>query len=127
MKKKPDNKSCPLCDAVSHNDKIQFHSLIQSGAEVNGVDKCGYSPLSWAALEGRCEMAKILIDKGANLEFKDPYGNTPLLQAVLSFSINGREMIDVLLAAGADPNAENKNGFSPAHFAKILDIQLSGH
>ena len=38
--------------------------------------------LSWAAETGHKAVVKLLLDKGAELDTKDGYGQTPLLSAV---------------------------------------------
>ena len=40
-----------------------------------------WSPLMWASWEGRKEVVKLLLDKGALLDEKDKYGKTALMQA----------------------------------------------
>ena len=103
----------PLCHAVVHNDMESFNQLISEGAEIDGLDCYGLTPLYKAAEWGRVEMARVLIEHGANLEFKDEYGNTPLLEACYKLHANGPEMIALLISAGADLDATNNYGHNP--------------
>ncbi|WP_025666353.1 ankyrin repeat domain-containing protein [Aquimarina megaterium] len=49
---------------------------------VNEKSKDGWSPLHYAAWHGRVEIAKILIDKNANIDITDNSGETPLEIAI---------------------------------------------
>ena len=110
----------PLCDAVADNDFESFMSLIESGVDIDATDYNHVTALCYAAEFGRTKMAKILLEKGANIEFRDPYGNTPLLIACSRFKRNGDEMIHLLLSYGADINAMNYYDASPKSFSKMV-------
>ena len=109
----------PLCEAVIHNDIKSLKELIESGLDIDGTDYNHLTALSYAAQRGRIEMAKFLLEKGANIEFRDPYGNTPLLNACSRFKEYGDEMIHLLISYGADVNAENDYGACPKSFSKM--------
>jgi serine/threonine-protein phosphatase 6 regulatory ankyrin repeat subunit B len=68
----------PLIGAVFHNETNIVQYLVESGADVNCVDKDGLTPLMWAAGWGDRGVAvvKILITHGANLDAKDKNGAT---------------------------------------------------
>jgi ankyrin repeat protein len=51
------------------------------------------TPLHWAAMQGRKDMAELLIANRADINAKNKYGATPLHVAVLS----GRENVEELL------------------------------
>ena len=109
----------PLCEAVIHNDMKAFNTLIDSGVDIDGVDYNHITALVYAAERGKVEMARVLLEKGADIEFRDPYGNTPLLCACSRFKEFGDEMIHLLISYGADVNAENNYGASPKKFSKM--------
>lgn len=48
------------------------------GADVNAVDGMGISPLLVACEVGKLEIVKLLIDHGANVQFRKPNGTTAL-------------------------------------------------
>ncbi|MEW6354695.1 MAG: ankyrin repeat domain-containing protein [Planctomycetota bacterium] len=80
----------------------------------------GMTPLHWAAIFGNVEVAKLLIERGANIEARDGMGRTPLLLAV----INGQNlMVDLLLKNGADPNAQNASKYTPLMLAVLQGQQ----
>jgi cytohesin len=103
----------PLREAAIRGDVPIAKALIDGGAEVNGR---GY-PLNAAARAGQTEMVALLIERGADVNARDLTGYTPLMEAVLS--PNGVEAAKVLLAAKADPDAEDEfcEGGSPLHWA----------
>lgn len=68
----------PLIGAVFHNETNIVQYLVESGADVNCVDKDGRTPLMWAASWGDrgVPVVEILIARGANLEARDKDGAT---------------------------------------------------
>lgn len=66
-----------------------------------------------AALHGRAEALRALLDAGADPRAKTPGGKEPLHFAAES----GEECARLLLAAGADPDAKSAAGWPPLHFA----------
>ena len=71
--------------------------------EKTGVVKTPVTPLQEALVIGSVEECKAAIDAGADLEAHDCLGLKPLTYAVSSAGICP-ELLDILLAAGADPN-----------------------
>lgn len=97
-------------DAVKSGDLDKVKTFInENSLLVNVKDNQNNSPLHIAAVKGYKEIAKLLIEKGANLEAKNMYGNTPLLDASRIGSAN---MIRFLIESGANINALDKYGTS---------------
>ena len=67
--------SAKLCEAVEKGDTAEVRRLVRSGVNVNGDGGCG--PLHCAALTGRAETAKALLELGATVDGLDPR-DTPL-------------------------------------------------
>lgn len=109
----------PLCEAVIKNSFESLKMLIDTGIDIDGVDYNHITALCYAVDRGKTTMAKFLLEKGANIEFRDPYGNTPLMIACSRFMRNGDEMIHLLISYGADVNATNNYGVSPKSYSKI--------
>jgi ankyrin repeat protein len=66
-------------------DKKFLEALKQTialGGDVNVADKSGRTALHMAVMMGAAETIKYLVEKGANLEAKDKYGQTPLTIAL---------------------------------------------
>ena len=87
--------------------------LIQAGANPNALDKTGVAPLH-RAVRQRCPAAvDSLLKNGADVLLKNKSGTTPLRLAVLTTGRGGsgtpeakvcqQQIIEILLAAGADP------------------------
>jgi ankyrin repeat protein len=90
--------------------------LIQNGAEINPVTKDGITPLHESILSRRAstDLIQLLLAKGAevNTTFAR-FGTTPLMEAVSDNSI----VAELLLKAGALPNARDLKGYTPLFYA----------
>ena len=92
---------------VMRNDISAVKELIASGADINRQNKMyGHTPLIIACNYDYVEMAKLLIDKGADIHIKGKDGSTALIAA----ASNSRELVELLLSKGADVNARMTNG-----------------
>ena len=60
------------------NDNRVARLLIERGADPNTVGVLDYTPLHHASEYGRIEIARLLIEYGANVEAKENWGRTPL-------------------------------------------------
>jgi ankyrin repeat protein len=78
----------------------------------------GLSPLHWAVIGDKTNMAQLLLAKGADVNATDRYGWTPLHKAA---AFNRLAIAEILMAKGADPRAfAIKYGlirFAPIHLA----------
>lgn len=98
------NASAPLGTAlhfaVSVDAKQVVEVLLQHGADVNAL-VCT-TPLHCAATFGRMEVARMLLERGAQPDMRDEEGLVPLLCAAL----NGHAgLVPLLVRSGADINA----------------------
>lgn len=90
--------------------------LLQRGAGPN--NKKGYSgstPLHLAVTEKKLDLVRMLLEKGAHLETKDDYGNTPFLAAVRDGA--PEDIIDLLLEHGAVVHTVAEDRKTALHFA----------
>lgn len=94
--------------AVLTSNKEALKQHIQAGTNINEKDPYGgSSPLITAALFGKTDEAKILIDGGADINFQNNDGSTALHTA--SFFCRP-EIVKMLLDKNADKNIRNKYG-----------------
>ena len=78
--------------------------LLAAGADVNGRDRDGMTPLMHAALEGSDELTRLLLAKGAVVNLKDTFGITALMQAAWA---GHTQVVEMLIAQGADLNLQS--------------------
>jgi hypothetical protein len=83
------NVSCHVTDLLTPLHAVSRWSinldaataLLSWGADIDARDYLGYTPLRWAATQGRVEMIKLLVGRGADINTPDNYGFTPLYDA----------------------------------------------
>ncbi len=83
-------------------------------ANVHSLDARRMQPLNEAVYYGYPDIARFLIDHGADLDWADVDGDTPLLEAARQGQIETAEM---LLQHGADASIANRAGWTAAHLA----------
>jgi len=108
-----------LCDEAFWQTATpqQVEAEIARGADPNGRDEGGFTPLHQAAFWEKPEAIKALVRAGADLEAKT---NTTTFHGAppLHWAARGRIAATVaLLDAGADPNSREIDGWTPLHQA----------
>jgi len=95
-------------------------ALLAAGAKLEGTgeDGTGYPPLAMAAEAGCVACVQHLLAAGARVDHHDILGITPLHYAVIK---NNLAIVDLLLAAKANPMAANRAGMTPATAAQYRD------
>ena len=71
--------------------------------------------LSFAAYRGNLKKVNLLLEAGANVNFRALDGSTPLHQASFSNSRESLQVVEALLKAGANSNLRNEEGDYPLH------------
>jgi uncharacterized protein len=106
-----------LMFAVKEGHVIVVQQLLDSGANPNVASKNedGATPLTIAAEHGRLEITKILLNKGADINFQNAHGNTPLMYAAEN---NYPEVAEVLLNAGADASLKDNDAETALQIAQ---------
>ena len=105
------SESNALCNAVRDGDLRVVKEQLANGVDINGGDsEFGVTALSWAALLDDTEIAKFLIEKGANVNAKSRDGSTPLHSAAF---LGRTEIAVLLIQKGADVNPKNYRDETP--------------
>ena len=100
--------------AIAESSGIARTLVEVCSADVNIRDCCETSPLHSAAKVGCLEVMELLIEKGAEIDAKDRFGNTALFYAV---DENRMEAVKLLIARGADTTLTNQAGLTLMHVA----------
>lgn len=78
------------------------------------VNKTGWTPLHYAATKGHVDMMKLLLEMHAYIDAESPNGTTPLMMAAHYGTALATKL---LLDEGADPTPKNEKGLSALDFA----------
>ncbi|XP_039530654.1 ankyrin-2 isoform X3 [Pimephales promelas] len=109
--RKDDTKSAALLLQNDHNADVQSKMMVNRTTE-NG--KSGFTPLHIAAHYGNVNVATLLLNRGAAVDFTARNGITPLHVASKRGNTN---MIDLLLDRGSQIDAKTRDGLTPLHCA----------
>jgi ankyrin repeat protein len=102
--------------ALGDVDRVQ-HLLQTNAARATDYSTDGFHPLGLAAFFGHFEVLKLLLASGADV--LAPSRNAMRVTALHSAVADGgsSENALALIAAGADPNAKQRHGWTPLHAA----------
>ena len=97
-----DDEQVALSNAMDNGDVALVKKLIKSGSLDVNQQAMGWTWLHIAATKNQLEIAKVLVENGAELNVRHPMTKaTPLAQAAMTGST---EVVKYLLSKGADPN-----------------------
>jgi len=97
--------------AAKDGDLQAIKKLLSSGVKVDSRKEAGVTPLFTAALHGKTDAAKLLLDKGAEIKLAKGGDGTSALLAAAFFC--HRDTVNLLLKKGADINAANNRSDTP--------------
>ena len=113
------DSECTAADFTQQLIITQFSK--RGGVDINGKARVGKAtPLVIAALHGQTDIARLLIEKGADLSIPSENGSSPLLIAAF---FGHRALVKLLLDSGADINAKNKDDY-PVLSVACMNKQL---
>jgi uncharacterized protein len=113
-----------LHEAVSKQNAEAVRLLLGRQAQVDCLDPEGNRPLVYAASYLHKEIAKLLLDAGANPNLKNSDGNTALRWAITR-PFTEPSFLNLLLSYGADPWIENDAGVSTVGYAERVYPDLA--
>jgi uncharacterized protein len=79
------------------------------------VNKTGWTPLHYAATRGHLDLMNLLLEKNAYIDAASPNGTTPLMMAAFYGTPSA---VKLLLEAGADPLLRNQKDLTAIDFAQ---------
>jgi ankyrin repeat protein len=117
---------CCERDPRPADQRRRLVSALKRGADIHATDKNGVTALHHAVRFRSAAAVQTLIEHGADVnQACRRNGSTPLHRAVTQTGAPGtggrgqvaREIVAILLAAGADPSIANKSGKKPVQYA----------
>jgi len=100
-----DEKETLLKDLITQRKLDEVKALLDSGVDVNIIISSSDSLLMTACSYSNSDMVKLLLTYNPNINYQDEYGNNALNLAIDNME-HYKEMIPLLLEAGADPNSK---------------------
>lgn len=110
-----DHGATPLDRAAENGSLAMVEALLDAGADPNLAQASGLTPLMTAARTGNVAIVEALVSAGADLNAETTETrSTALMWAV---SETHRDVVRVLLDAGADPHVSTTSGITPLLYA----------
>ncbi len=116
------DEGVPLLSLAVRNGDLEICRLLMSyGASLNLIarDRCT-SPIMDAVTAMKTEVAELLIDAGADLNFKNRNGQTSLVVAI---GARMEKLADLLVDKGADITVKDSLGMTAADYAKLFSLK----
>ena len=109
----------PTHIAVLNQDHRELVMLLDDGSDVNEADDLGRTILWKAAKQGEYLIAKLLVDRGANVNIASSgLGWSPVLCAC-GHSQEHTEILKLVVEKGADVNFKDNEGWTPLMHAAL--------
>jgi len=98
-----------LITAVAYQDLDKVKNLIEAGVDINHQEEsAGATALIMSAMYNFGDIARYLVDKGADVSIRNKYSQTALMAAAGT----SEEIFDLLVANGADVSVKLDDGTS---------------
>jgi ankyrin repeat protein len=109
----------PLIWATFYDNLELLDWLIINGANINHQDRNGYCALHFAGQDKNFNSAKLLLDKGANINLTDIHGNPPIWTAIFNAKGDYR-LVALFVSSGAELDNENKHNKTSRELAETI-------
>lgn len=100
--------------AVEENRKEDVERFIKEGVNPDFKDRCGTPLLHFAPNDGDADVVKLLVENGVDINSRDSYETTKLMQVCASGNL---ELAEYLLKHGADPSLQDEDGDYASDYA----------
>ena len=121
--------------AAARGDISAIQKLLSEGTDVNAATEDGETPLYFAVAGRQPAAVGYLLDNRAYVDYRNSSRETPLFSAISRYvelkdkqpaeAAQALQIVDLLLARGANPNAESREGETPVWLgASFDDLQL---
>ena len=113
----------PLMVCIKFGQLKAAKYLLEKGADESLKTTAGrISLLSLASAAGSIAAIEILLSHGCNIDSRDSWGDTPLMHAAC---LGNTEVVEYLLAKGANPLLRNTSDLGLLHLAALSDNVLT--
>lgn len=96
-----------LMKAAERGETATVLRLLEEGADINGTDAQGRTPVMAATYRNRVDTVRALIEAGADLNVRDHRQDNPLLYAGAAGLL---DIVKLVVQAGADTSLTNRFG-----------------
>jgi len=129
------NSQVKLYVGILNNNLDEVKTAISAGVDID-IQKMDGPPLNTALMKGRFEIAKYLVDSGANVNNPNKsmsvYPIDGLTSLMIASAWGNYEIVKLLIEKGADVNAIDKKGYSvlmhacsPKANTDVLDLLIN--
>ena len=102
-----------LMMAIVEKHVAVTEALVNGGADIKLGSKSGFTPLMFAVQQGDVEAIRTLIKAGADVN--SVQNGTKLTPIIIASAMLHGDVVDLLLANGANPNAIDSRGYTALH------------
>ena len=109
-----------IYEAAHWGNTEKVMGYLEGGVDVNTPDRWGRTPLAIALFRKHWDTARLLVDKGAQINVIDPFRDAPII--LYPVIVGNLEMTRYLINHGADVNLADRKGFTA-----LIEAAYHGH
>lgn len=105
------------------NNELTKTNLLKFKKDINNLDDGCYTPLHWAVIMHKQDIAKLLINEGADLNIKS--GKLECTALHIAIMVSDFNIAELLINKKAALSIQDNNGSTPLHMAAIVgDLEI---